>query len=70
MKSKKESSKVTYLTESEKLQLGRLPMFKIYKKGMTDFPITIISKNWDEYNNQQKNREFKIYLGYTIIELN
>jgi hypothetical protein len=45
-------------------------MFKIYKKGMTDFPITIISKNWDEYNNQQKNREFKKYLGYTIIELN
>ena len=60
----------TYRTEQERLDQGILPMFKIYKQGVTDFPITILSKDLNEYNNQEKKRQLKIYLGYTIIELN
>jgi hypothetical protein len=62
--------KATFRTEQERLNQGIIPMFKIYKQGMTTEPITILSKDLNEFNNQEKKRQLKIYLGYTIIELN
>jgi hypothetical protein len=62
--------KATFKTEQQRLKEGIIPMFKIYKEGMTTEPITILSKDLNEYNNQEKKRQLKIYLGYTIIELN
>ena len=42
------------------------PAFKVFKKGTTDCPVTILKgENWDD----SKKREKYIMLGYTIIEL-
>ena len=40
--------------------------FKVFKKGTTETPITILKgDNW----NESQKREKYIMLGYTIIEL-
>lgn len=45
-----------------------IPKFKIFKKGVTEKPITIFQKIGEEFNEKFK-REKYIYLGYTIIEI-
>jgi len=42
--------------------------FKVFKQGMTDYPITICSKVGEPFDEQFKRNKY-IYLGYTIIEL-
>lgn len=44
------------------------PMFKVYKSGMTDKPITIMKRDGEVWNDAAK-REKYLMLGYTITEI-
>ena len=42
--------------------------FKIYKKGVTDKIITIISKKGEPFNRDQKIDKY-LLLGYTVYDM-
>lgn len=47
-----------------------IPLFKIYKEGVTTTgPVTIMKKKGTEVNEAAKREKF-LYLGYQILELN
>jgi hypothetical protein len=45
-----------------------IPKFKIFKKGVTENPVTIYQKIGEDFNEKFK-REKYLFLGYSIIEL-
>ena len=42
--------------------------FQIFKQGVTDGKITILSKNGEYFNKSAKVAKYK-YLGYTVYEM-
>ena len=42
-------------------------MFKVFKKGTTEHPISILKADGEEFNMDAKRQKY-IYLGYTIID--
>lgn len=44
------------------------PVFKIFKEGATEKPVTIVKKQGEPFNEVAKREKYKS-LGYTIIEL-
>ncbi len=43
--------------------------FKIYKAGMTDSKITILSKIGEDFNREEKIKKY-LSLGYEVYDLN
>ncbi len=46
-----------------------IKQFKIYKLGVTDSKITILSKIGERFNRDEKIKKY-IFLGYEIYDLN
>lgn len=46
-----------------------IPMFKIFKKGITSKPVTILKKRGEPFDEKAKRAKY-IWLGYTITEIN
>ena len=44
------------------------PQFTVYKKGVTNEPITILSKDGEHFNKQTKIEKY-LSLGYTVKEI-
>jgi hypothetical protein len=43
--------------------------FKIFKQGVTETKITILSKVGEDFNKQEKIKKY-IFLGYEVFDLN